>query len=124
MTPSKNKRLLVVDDDDDIRESLSDLLVNEGYDVSTARQGLEALTQLRAGLLPALILLDMMMPSMNGWQFLEAQRNDEALSGLPVVVMSADPSPLPTSAEGQVKGRIGKPFHVEALLAMIERCAI
>jgi CheY-like chemotaxis protein len=121
MKSPKNKRLLVVDDDDDIRESLSDLLQTEGYEVATARQGLDALTQLRKGLLPSLILLDLMMPQMNGWEFLEARSADAALAGLPVVVLSADTKPLATDAA--VCGRLAKPFKIAELLAIVERCA-
>ena len=123
MTPPKNRTLLVVDDDDDIRESLSDLLTHEGYEVSQAKQGLDALAQLRKGLLPSLILLDLMMPKMNGWEFLAAQRADASLAGLPVVVLSAERSPLSKDTEPQVRGRLPKPFDITQLLAVIERCA-
>jgi two-component system, chemotaxis family, chemotaxis protein CheY len=124
MTLAKNRKLLVVDDDDDIRETLTDLLTTEGYEVSQAKQGLDALAQLRKGLWPSLILLDLMMPKMNGWEFLEAQRADPSIADLPVVILSADRSPLSRAVDAQVRARLAKPFDISQLLAVIERCAI
>jgi DNA-binding response OmpR family regulator len=82
--------VLVVEDDDDLREMLSRLLHLEGFSPSTAGNGAEALALLRGSPAPPrVILLDLMMPVMNGWQFREQQRHDSRLSVIPVIVLSA-----------------------------------
>ncbi|HEY6002247.1 MAG TPA: response regulator [Anaeromyxobacter sp.] len=81
--------ILVVDDDPELRETLGELLVQEGYDTRLAENGKRALEFLRHGGRPRLILLDLMMPEMNGWQFREEQLKDEELRDIPVVVMTA-----------------------------------
>src|SRR5690349_16993945 len=86
------RRVLVVDDDADIRETVSLILEDEGYEVQSAQDGAAALGVLRAGPLPDVILLDLMMPVMNGWQFREQQTRDPRLAAIPVVVLSADSS--------------------------------
>ncbi len=81
--------ILVVDDDTDLRETLGELLTNEGYGTHLCENGRAALEFLRQGGRPELILLDLMMPEMNGWQFREEQLKDAALREIPVVVMTA-----------------------------------
>ena len=81
--------ILVVDDDTDLRETLGELLEDEGYDAHLCENGRVALDRLRQGERPALILLDLMMPEMNGWQFREEQLRDERFAGIPVIVMTA-----------------------------------
>jgi CheY-like chemotaxis protein len=81
--------ILVVDDDTELRETLGELLGEEGYDTRLAENGKRALELLRHGERPRLILLDLMMPEMNGWQFREEQLKDEVLRDIPVVVMTA-----------------------------------
>ena len=81
--------ILVVDDDPDLREALGELLGEVGYDARLCENGRKALELLRRGDRPRLILLDLMMPEMNGWQFREEQLKDEALRDIPVVVMTA-----------------------------------
>ena len=109
--------VLVVDDDKDIRDLLSEALAGEGYSVVAARHGAEALERLRCRRADV-ILLDLMMPVMDGWQFREAQLRDPALAGIPVVVMSAsDPAGISADA------RITKPVELDLLLATIERVA-
>jgi CheY-like chemotaxis protein len=84
------RTILVVDDDTDLRETIGELLVEEGYDARLYENGRAALESLRSGELePKLILLDLMMPEMNGWQFREEQLRDERLRDIPVVVMTA-----------------------------------
>ena len=80
--------ILVVEDDPELLEGLSELLESEGHQVRRARHGLEALGFLRAGQRPNLILLDLMMPIMNGWQFRQEQRMDSELAKIPIVVIS------------------------------------
>jgi CheY-like chemotaxis protein len=81
--------IVVVDDDNDLRETLGELLIEEGYDARLFENGRSALDFLREGGDPRLILLDLMMPEMNGWQFREAQLRDARLREIPVVVMTA-----------------------------------
>jgi CheY-like chemotaxis protein len=81
--------ILVVDDDADVRETLCDVLADEGFPVAAARNGLEALTRLRDGDGICLILLDLMMPVMSGHEFLRERAADPRAAAVPVIVMSA-----------------------------------
>lgn len=111
--------VMLVEDDLAIRETLRELLEDEGYRVESAGNGREALDRLRSGHPPRLILLDLMMPVMDGWEFRRAQRGDPALSDIPVVVLSAD-HPLADKVSGMaVAGYLAKPFELDALLATI-----
>src|SRR5206468_8081081 len=83
------ERILVVDDDADIRDSLADILSDAGYEVRCFANGAEALDHLRREGAAALIILDLMMPGMNGWTFCEEQHRDERLAAIPVIAMSA-----------------------------------
>ena len=86
---SDRPRLLVVDDDVELCESMADALTDAGYEPVTAGDGLHALLLTREDLAPRLILLDLMMPDMNGWQFREQQLRDQKMKDIPVVVMTA-----------------------------------
>src|SRR5262245_35202905 len=112
--------ILVVDDDDDLRQTLELLLDDSGYAVTAVADGQAALDQLNAGARPEVILLDLMMPGMNGWQFLERVRGDAVLGSIPVVIMTArkvvDPWPTPSADV------IHKPFDSRSLLSTIARC--
>lgn len=81
--------LLVVDDDDDVRLALKLYLEAEGYVVEEAPNGSEALERLRHGLRPRVIVLDLMMPVMNGWEFREQQKAAHDLKDIPVVIFTA-----------------------------------
>ncbi len=115
-------RVLVVDDDADIREGLRDILEDEGHDVAEARNGQDALARLRA-LVPApdLILLDLMMPVMDGLEFRRQQLLDPALAGIPVVVLSADGHVDVGSTLLAATQRLRKPIPLDQLLALVER---
>lgn len=82
-------RVLVVEDDEVIRESMRELLELEGFDVISAANGREALDFVRAGGRPCAVLLDLFMPVMDGWQFLAEIDRDRELSDLPITVVSA-----------------------------------
>jgi two-component system response regulator MprA len=114
--------LLVVDDDLDIRDALQDVLELEGYAVLLAADGLEALAQLRqVESPPRLILLDLMMPRMDGFAFREALLKEEHLSGIPVLVASADLD-VKGAAEGLgVAGWLRKPLDLSELLSTVKR---
>jgi CheY-like chemotaxis protein len=113
-SPAAPRRVLVVDDDDDIRENLVELLAGEGYEVTAAGDGRAALAEAGRSR-PDVILLDLMMPVMSGWQFREAQLGDPALAGVPVVVLSA------MAADLEVEASLPKPFLVDDLLRLLER---
>ena len=115
---SSRGTVLVVDDDADIRESLCQVLDDLGFRPITAKNGLEALQLLRE-LKPAprLILLDLMMPDLNGWQFLEERRRAAALAEIPVVVMTAAKN-APVDAS-QVRAVLIKPITFEQLEAVL-----
>jgi len=110
------KRVLVVDDDRDIRELLVELLASEGYAVASAADGQRALAEARATR-PDVILLDLMMPVMSGWEFREAQLRDPELADIPVLVVTA----FEESLDGTELLR--KPFLVEDVLDAVQRLA-
>ena len=85
-------RVLIVEDQADLREMMAQMLTLEGFDAETATDGLDALGKLLgSGLQPHIILLDMMMPRMDGWRFVDHQTNTPAIAAIPVVVLSAAP---------------------------------
>ena len=84
-------RIMVIEDDPDFREALIACLEQERYDVVAATNGRAGLELLQWGVVPRAILLDLMMPVMDGWEFRRHQLADEALASIPVIVMSADP---------------------------------
>ena len=114
-----DSRVLVVDDDADIREELTSSLCQMGCEVVCASNGKEALEYLRANLehLPRLILLDLMMPTMDGTEFLERQREDPALANIPIVVITAKPELPKVSTAGLLR----KPFRMDALAGVVDR---
>ena len=121
--PSR-KTILIVDDDPDIRDALSQLLQDEGYDVAGAADGAAALAYLREaaagrGARPCLILLDLMMPGMNGWEFRAEQRRDPAIAGTPVVVITAGGSQMKASSI-DAAGFLAKPIDIGELTRTIE----
>jgi CheY-like chemotaxis protein len=113
-----SKPILVVEDDADIREALVGILRDEGFTVVEAAHGEEGLAQLRAHG-PALILLDLMMPIMNGWQFRQAQLADPAIAGVPVVVISADASVRDKAASLGATAFLRKPIDLDKLLEIV-----
>ena len=115
-----SRSILLVEDDAGIRESIAECLSYEGYAVTPATNGAEALAWLRRSARPDLVVLDLVMPVMNGSQFLDALRADPAWKDIPVVLMTAAmPAagvPLP-----RVDGYLPKPFELSDLLAVVER---
>jgi CheY-like chemotaxis protein len=116
------RAVLVVDDDASIRESLADLLGDEGYQVTTATNGAEALTLLRppAELRPCVILLDLMMPIMSGHEFYAEQQRDPALAAIPIVVISADRNAALKAPALEVE-YLSKPVRLETVLGALGR---
>ena len=111
--------VLVVDDEPDLLDVMRFVLESEGFGVETARNGKEALERLGAGWSPGLVLLDLMMPVMNGWTFLDEVSKNPVLKGIPVVVLTA------SRAEG-VPGAavvLHKPVDLGLLIQTVERLA-
>ena len=114
--------VLVVEDDPDILRALVQALEDEGYAVRAAENGRAALAALRApgARLPCVILLDLMMPVMDGWAFRAEQLRDPLLAEIPVVVLTADGSAAARSAVLEVAGALRKPVELLTLLAAIQ----
>lgn len=109
--------VLVVEDDPDALEALGDLLESHGYSVLTARHGAEALDLLGRSALPRLIVLDLLMPTMDGWEFRRRQKNDPRIAHIPVVVVSASSAAKPIEADTILR----KPVDIDRLLETIAR---
>jgi CheY-like chemotaxis protein len=110
------RRVLLVEDDRDIREGVRALLEEAHYEVVEAVNGSEALKHLRNGAHVGLILLDLMMPVMDGATLLDWLELDESLSAIPVVLMSAHTA----ATHRRARAVVAKPFDSEDLLAIIE----
>ncbi len=114
--------ILVVDNDEAIREVIGDVLALDGYEVALARHGREALERLYEVTAPSLILLDWHMPDMNGRQFLARHRTDARLSTIPVLVMTGTSRREEVLDMGRQAGStpLLKPMSIEALLGAIK----
>jgi signal transduction histidine kinase len=115
----RSRRILIVEDDRAVVETLVAVLEEEGYEVSRASDGREALDRLQEDVAPDLILLDLRMPVMDGWSFRNAQRKDSHLAPIPVVAMSADATSRAQAISADAFLR--KPLDLEDLLATIRR---
>jgi two-component system response regulator CpxR len=112
------KRVLLVEDDHDLRDLVQDILEEEGYDVIPAAHGRQALEYLRATRsnddAPALLILDLIMPFLNGWEVLDAIREDPSMQ-LPIIVVSAFGDSKPDGAAAYLR----KPFSLLDLLDVV-----
>ena len=111
--------ILVVEDDPDFRDAIVQTIRSAGYRVETAATGLTALDTLRWGLRPCLILLDLQMRGMTGWEFRAEQKRDPALAGIPVVAMTA--GYWKKSDLDDFTDRIAKPIDLDQLRAILDR---
>jgi CheY-like chemotaxis protein len=111
--------ILLAEDDLDIRDIVQELLEEKGYDVIPARTGKQALDFLSMDPRspPDIVILDLMMPIVTGWQVLEAIQRDPALAKIPVVVLTAASQDRPSG----VAAFLRKPFRIEALLDVVKR---
>jgi CheY-like chemotaxis protein len=114
--------VMIVDDDDDIRGVLGKIVADEGYAVVLARHGEEAVEILERGIKPAVVLLDLMMPVMNGWRVIEFFRSSATLQSVPIILISAFENSAKTLAS-RTDAYLGKPISLDALLCTIERFA-
>ena len=109
--------LLVVDDEPDLRDLIAVILEDAGYQVMTARDGNDALARV-AEAMPALILLDMRMPGMNGWEFAAAFRGRHGRAA-PIVVLTAARDARRLAEEIDAEGYLDKPFQIDSLLSTV-----
>jgi CheY-like chemotaxis protein len=112
-----SREILVIDDDPDIRDGLAEALKSGGYAVRTAVNGRDALRQLRSRAVDV-ILLDLIMPAMDGWEFRKAQKREPGIANIPVVVVTASSADF-ADADAMLR----KPFEESELLRVVERCA-
>lgn len=111
--------VLIVDDDEGIRSLLEELLDGAGYDVVTASHGIAALELLRQGPLPGVILLDLMMPKMDGWAFRREQRADPRIAGVPIIVTTAVSREEQDLNTLRAVAYLEKPFNLKLLLHLV-----
>lgn len=105
--------VLIIDDDSGSREALAELLSDKGYTVATAQDGADALAYLRTGQRPGVILLDLMMPGTDGWDFRAQQKRDQSLAEIPVIAVSA--AGRLVDADYSLR----KPIDIDALLKLL-----
>ncbi|HEY0462639.1 MAG TPA: response regulator [Polyangiaceae bacterium] len=110
-----NHTVLIVEDEEDLRELMSDALAMRGYKVVTAQEGTDALRKIDAIGRPCVILLDLLMPGMNGWDFFEKVRERPELSSVPVIIHSSASSRAPAG----VTRVLQKPLAFEALVSVV-----
>jgi CheY-like chemotaxis protein len=115
----KPHRILVIEDDDDIRDFVSMVLEDAGYSVAAAANGAVALQTLQDDE-PAAILLDMKMPVMDGWQF-AARYSELSAKQAPIIVMTAAHEAAARAAQVHAEGVLSKPFELQELLAIVKR---
>lgn len=111
--------ILIVDDEADIRDSLQEFFEDEGFSVATAANGEEGLAQLRSGPLPCVIILDLLMPVLDGNEMYEKMQADTGLSQVPVIISTSDPRRAPSGVL-----TMKKPVSLMRLLATVRQfCA-
>ena len=118
---NETQNILVVEDDADIRDVFVQVLELEGYEIAAAGNGREALEHLRRSKQPDLILLDIMMPVMDGWQFRAEQQRNPELASIPVVILTAHGVPQHNTTINGVAGFLKKPVELETLLNTVKQ---
>lgn len=113
------KRILVIEDDTSIRELLVELLESEGYSVASAVNGLEGLKHLNSEAQPNLILIDLMMPVMDGYSFRTEQLKNESWAKIPTVVMSAEANAKEKMKSYNITAFLSKPVELETILKTV-----
>jgi CheY-like chemotaxis protein len=119
------KPVLVIEDDTEIREALSDILSSEGYTVHTANNGQEGLDYLKTQRQkPGIIILDLMMPIMDGWHFRNHQLQDPDLAKIPVVIITADGNASQKAKAMNATAGLKKPIDLDEFLETIQKSII
>jgi CheY-like chemotaxis protein len=111
--------VLVIDDNADVLEALATMLKREGFSVVTAHNGFAALNLLHGGLRPCIIVMDLMMPVMNGFEFREQQMHDPELAHIPVIACSGITDPAETAAHLGLSASVQKPAEVKTIVDLI-----
>src|SRR5688500_4298890 len=117
--PAVGPLVLIVDDDAGVRDVVAELLADDGFRVTTASNGQEALEKLWSMPAPALILLNLRMPVMNGWAFRSAMRQSPELRDIPVVIVSGSQGLPETALDLEASGYLPKPLDVAVLLSTV-----
>jgi CheY-like chemotaxis protein len=115
------RQVLVVEDNDDVREAFITLLLMHGYRASGASSGMNALEQLHEGLRPCVVLLDLRMPEMDGWSVWARMHAEPALASIPVVMVSGDPDQLRRAEALGLRNFIRKPVDAATLVGIVAR---
>ena len=123
MSASPCLPLMIVDDDDDLRDALADIMNAQGYEVAAFADGRAALAALEGGVTPFLILLDLMMPGMSGWEFRAAQLENPTLALIPIVVVTAAGNLSDGAGTLSSVEVLYKPFALDILLPTVARYA-
>jgi DNA-binding response OmpR family regulator len=121
MSVHASSPLMIVDDDDDLRNTLADIMTAQGYEVAAFGDARAALAALEDGRTPFLILLDLMMPGMSGWEFRVAQLENATLAPVPVVIVTAAnelSDGVHTLSDIEI---LHKPFDLDTLFAVVNR---
>ena len=114
-------RVLLIEDDPDAREPIAEVLEEEGYEVGIAADGAQALVELGSGFTPCVLLLDLRMPGMDGFEFRTEQMRDPALAKIPVVMLSGDDLIDEKALQLGIEHFIRKPIDADRLVEEIER---
>lgn len=119
MTSAEGSHILVVEDDADVRETLCEWLIDAGYLPLSVSDGVEALKHLRSGQRPSLIILDLMLPRIDGWRFLEITSEEAELAAIPVLVCTAADGAHPPGVPGDHV--LPKPVDIDTLMSFVIR---
>ena len=119
--PANERSLLIVEDELDLRETLAEILRLYGFETATAASGAEAIALLREGAQPRVIVLDLMMPEMSGWEFRDVQLRDPALAGIPVVLVSGVSDLAEAAKTIDAAAYLSKPLDVAVLVRVLRR---
>jgi CheY-like chemotaxis protein len=119
-----SQQVLIVEDDPGLREALSQVLADEGYDSLSARDGLEAVNCLKKGNRPDVILLDLSMPVVNGWEFRMFQKRDSDLARIPVILITAGGYTREEVAWLEPSALLPKPIDLPSLLSVVRKFCI
>ena len=113
--------VLLVEDDVDLRQNVAEFLTGEGFRIQSVGNGQEALRYLSTGAKPCVILLDLTMPVMDGWQFREAQLKHPDYANYPVILLSGDQNLPQNAADLSANGYLAKPFDLTMLVATVRK---
>ena len=112
--------MLVIEDEPVIRHAVAEFLEDSGYEVAQAEDGPDALASMRVSV-PDVVIVDLQLPTMGGSEFVQEMRADPRLAAVPIVILSAAPDLAEAAEALGARGALAKPFHLDILLAVIDR---